>query len=215
MSYLMELPFNKSHLRKTLLVLWFPSIAVTFFAAGSLILAKDNPPQDLLSLDTTSAQSASLYAAAPLRGAVLGDSIIADTDTRVAIVRSYLQSKNSPMVNSAGTFITVADRYDLDWRLLIAISGNESNFGKRIPSGSHNAWGWGIPTGAQSGLAFANWDNAIETVGRGLRTNYFNKGYTTLRQIESKYTPPSAANPNHPWVAGVSHFMAELEGHRL
>ncbi len=155
--------------------------------------------------------NASLFAAAPPHGQVLGESVIADADTRTHILRKFLQSYNSPLANHAGTFVTVADKYDLDWRLLPAIAGIESGFGKRIPRNSFNAWGWGIPTGAQSGIGFDSWDEGIETVGRGLRKGYLNRGYVTLRQMESRYTPPSAANPEHPWVNGVEHFMWELE----
>src|SRR5690606_408949 len=155
-----------------------------------------------------------LFAAAPPRGQVLGDSIVAGTDARVAIVSEYLRYRNSPMVGSAATFVAVADKYDLDWRLLVAIAGKESSFGKFIPPGSYNAWGWGIPTGAQRGIGFSSWDEGIDTVANGLRKHYFNKGYDTLIEIESKYTPPSAAQADHPWVAGVSQFMHEIENFR-
>jgi membrane-bound lytic murein transglycosylase B len=153
----------------------------------------------------------SLFAAAPPHGQVLGESLDSNADTRSKRLEKYLRSYRSPMAAHAGTFITVADRYDLDWRLLPAIAGVESGFGKRIPRGSFNAWGWGIPTGAKSGLGFDSWDHGIETVARGLRVKYFNAGFTTLRAIESRYTPPSAAQASHPWASGVAKFMGELD----
>ncbi len=211
----MELPFKRVHLRKTLLVLWFPSIAICLMAAGGLIANEGAIPEKLDQIDTVSAADAGLYASAPLRGAVLGDSVVAGSDSRVAMVEGFLKSHRSPMAGSAGTFVSIADKYNLDWRLLVAIAGKESSFGKRIPKNSFNAWGWGIPTGAQSGIAFSSWDAGIETVARGLRRGYFDKGHDTLLKIEKRYTPPSAAQPDHPWVRGVSQFMEDLENYRL
>jgi hypothetical protein len=141
----------------------------------------------------------------------LGESLVADNDTRIHILQKFLRSYGSPLASHAGTFIAVADEYNLDWRLLPAIAGAESTFGKYTPKNSYNAWGWGIPTGAQSGLGFDSWDHGIETVGQGLRQKYLNKGYTTLRKMEARYTPPSAAQASHPWVTSIEQFMLEME----
>jgi hypothetical protein len=127
------------------------------------------------------------------------------------MLERYLKAERSPLASHAATFIAVADRYDLDWRLLPALAGAESGFGQHIPKNSFNAWGWGIPTGAKSGVGFDSWDDGIETVGRGLKTKYIDKGYTTLLKMESKYTPPSAAQASHPWVSSIEQFMLELE----
>lgn len=199
---------RQRHLRRTLLLLWFPSMLLLLITTG-VLLSQNSLPQPVLQLAAST--SGSMYAAAPPNNQVLGDSIVADHDARVQILTKYLKAQKSPLANHAGTFVTVADKYSLDWRLLPAIAGKESGFGRVIPSGSHNAWGWGIPTGAKSGHAFSTWDAAIETVGRGLREKYYNRGYDTLMEIESLYTPPSAARPDHPWKNGVAGFMAEIE----
>lgn len=197
--------------RRTLLALWLPSTLLLLVVGGVFI----SQPNALDTLDRFSAGNDDrLFAAAPPRGAVLGDSIVIDHDARAHMLETYLRQRGSPMASHAGTFIAVADKYDLDWRLLPAIAGAESTFGKFTPKQSHNAWGWGIPTGAQKGIGFSSWDQGIETVGLGLRTKYFDQGYTSLRKIESRYTPPSAANPNHPWVAAVEQFMYEIENTR-
>lgn len=209
----MEQPKHRAYLRRTLLLLWFPSIALTI-ATSALLLSGSNEPTESVSFIPLEHSNSSLFAAAPPRTQVLGDSLVAGTDARVSIIADYLTSHNSPMVSAAPAFVAVADKYDLDWRLLVAIAGKESSFGKYIPPGSYNAWGWGIWTGQQSGIGFSSWEEGIEAVGYGLRTHYFNKGYDTLMKIESKYTPPSAANPEHPWVRGVSQFMSELENYR-
>jgi hypothetical protein len=198
--------------RRAILSIWLPSSLMLIITSGMLLADLGESPQILPF--TSSVVSNGLFAAAPPKGAVLGDSVIANADQRTAILSRYLRDKNSPMAGSAGTFTAMADKYRLDWRLLVAIAGKESTFGKRIPPGSYNAWGWGIPTGAQSGIAFSSWDTGIETVARGLRTKYFDRGADTLAEIERSYTPPSAADPRHPWRTGVGEFMAEIENYR-
>src|SRR5690349_15718779 len=67
-------------------------------------------------------------------------------DFRVIALARYLESVDSPLAPHAELFIKEADRNNLDWRLVPAIAGLESSFGKHIPSDSYNAWGWGIFT---------------------------------------------------------------------
>src|SRR5258706_9253508 len=84
-----------------------------------------------------------------------------EPDVRVTRLHSFLQSYDSPLADEAKTFIQEADKNNLDWKLVAAISGVESTFGKQIPPGSYNGWGWGIPTGAQSGIGFKDWGDGI------------------------------------------------------
>ena len=57
-------------------------------------------------------------------------------DTRVKVLTSYLKQYDSPLVPYAADFVETADKYNLDWRLVAAISGVESTFGKQIPYNS-------------------------------------------------------------------------------
>ena len=97
--------------------------------------------------------------------------------------------------------------YGLDWKLVAAISGVESGFGKVLPSGSHNAWGWGIPTGSSGGIKFASWEEGIATVSHGLKTKYVNRGAHTIDQIGSIY----AASPA--WPGKVRFFMNKIHAY--
>lgn len=127
-----------------------------------------------------------------------------DKDTRIKKLSSILSRYNSPMNTSADTFIEIADKYNLDWKLVAAISGVESGFGNHIPYGSYNAWGWGIFTGESSGITFNNWDEGIEEVSRGIKTGYIDRGAITLDQIGNIY----AASPT--WSTKVRHFMNQI-----
>lgn len=126
-------------------------------------------------------------------------------DSRVDIVKQYLESYNSPLSEYAADIIHFADAYGIDFRMIPAIAQQESNLCKKIPEGSFNCWGWGIHS--KGTLGFQSYTEAIEIVTRGLKTEYFDKGYSTPEEIMSKYTPSSPGT----WANGVSLFMQEME----
>jgi hypothetical protein len=126
-------------------------------------------------------------------------------DTRVDHLRAYLKSHNSPMADDAAVFVREADRNNLDWKLVVAIAGAESTFGKHIPTGSYNGWGWGIPTGAHSGIGFKDWEHGIMTVSEGLKKNYVDRGAVTIEQMGRIY----AASPR--WAGNVRYFIGKIE----
>ncbi|HCR81422.1 hypothetical protein A2875_04175 [Candidatus Gottesmanbacteria bacterium RIFCSPHIGHO2_01_FULL_46_14] len=125
-------------------------------------------------------------------------------DTRATKLHAYLESHNSPLASESGHFIAEADRLGLDWRLVAAIAGVESTYGKQIPNGSYNAWGWGIPTGATWGIAFGDWKGGITTVSEGLKYNYIDKGAVTINQMGRMY----AASPAWSWK--VRYFIDQI-----
>ena len=80
----------------------------------------------------------------------------ATADERVAILENFLEGYNSPLAKYSEVFIATADKYELDWRLIPAITGVESTFGKRIPYNSFNAYGW-----ANGVYKFTSWEESI------------------------------------------------------
>src|SRR5262249_29143298 len=78
-------------------------------------------------------------------------------DQRAVILKDYLAQYNSPLENHAQDFVDAADSYGIDWKLVPAISGVESTFGKAIPGG-FNGWGWGV-YGTQA-IYFKSWREA-------------------------------------------------------
>lgn len=146
-----------------------------------------------------------VHAASPEAGAAAQLTFAQITrDERIDQLRAYLTMHNSPLAGEAAHFIAEADRLDLDWKLVAAIAGTESTFGKHVPGGSYNAWGWGIPTGAQSGIAFATWKDGITTVSEGLKYRYVNRGAVSVEQIGRIY----AASPR--WAGNVRFFLNEI-----
>jgi hypothetical protein len=117
--------------------------------------------------------------------------------------------KGTPLQGQGRTFWQAGRRYRVDPRLLVAIAGAESSFGKH-QSGARNPFGWG------PGIDFPSYEAAIETVAKGLRENYLNQGLKTIAQIGSKYAPAGAGNDptnlNSHWTQNVSKFYRELGG---
>jgi hypothetical protein len=130
-----------------------------------------------------------------------------ESDSRVRILREYLEKNNSPLVPYAGTFVRVADKYNIDWKLVAAISGVESTFGREIPNDSYNGWGWGIY--GDNMIRFSSWEEGIETVSEGLRTRYMDKwGAKDVYEIGRLY----AASPT--WAQRVEYFMNRIEDYQ-
>ena len=123
-------------------------------------------------------------------------------DEEARILAEYFSLHNSPLANHAQDFIDAAKEYNLDWRLVAAISGVESTFGKFIPGG-YNGWGCGV-YGNQA-IYFKSWREGIFTVSKGLRENYLNKGLTDPYQMNKNY----AASPA--WGGKVAYFMKDME----
>lgn len=129
-------------------------------------------------------------------------------DTRVTILEAYLKAHNSPLAPNAKTFVNAADKYNLDWRFVAAISGIESTFGQQIPYESYNAWGWGIY--GDNMIRFASFDEGIETISKGLREQYINEwGAQDTYEIGRIY----AASPT--WASRVEYFMQSMKEYEL
>jgi hypothetical protein len=128
-----------------------------------------------------------------------------ESDARPEILKQYLMYYKSPLAPFAAYVVEVADKYQIDFRLITAIAQQESNLCKIIPPGSYNCWGWGIHS--EGTLGFSSFSEGIETVSEGLKTEYLDKGYQTVEEIMSKYTPLS----NGSWAYGVNKFLGEME----
>ncbi len=148
------------------------------------------------------------YTAPPPGETVLGKSIVRK-EARPLILQKYLEAHNSPLAKQAELLVKTADKYDLDWRLLPAIAGQESTFCRNIPKDSYNCWGWGIHT--RGTLGFPGWEEAIETVAKGLKNEYIDKGYRTPEEIMPKYCPRSITEAGGSWAKGIRHFLWEMD----
>lgn len=122
-------------------------------------------------------------------------------DYRVTNLRKFLIKYNSPLFDYAQDFVVYADIYGLDYRIIPAITGVESTFGKRIPVNSYNAYGW-----ANGEYRFTSWEDSIEHVSMTLKTKYIERGAPTIAQIARRYAPPSST-----WGSKVKFFMRKID----
>ncbi len=132
--------------------------------------------------------------------AVLENSIPA-VDKRAIKLKKFLESYGSPLAEYAENFIESADKYGLDWKLVPAIAGVESTFGKNIPAGSFNAYGW-----ANGAFYFESWEQSIDLVSETLKEKYIDRGLDTPYKMGPVYAPPSKT-----WAYKVIYFMNKLE----
>lgn len=126
-------------------------------------------------------------------------------DGRAAKLRRYLRTLNSPLFDHADLLVEEADKFGYDYRLLVAISLQESLACRKIPENSYNCWGWGIY--GNTVTRFGSYEEAITTVSAGMKKNYLDKGLITTEQIMSKYTPGSDGS----WSRAVRFFFHKIE----
>ncbi len=141
---------------------------------------------------------------------VKADSVKVDlsyADGRAANLKRFIRkyNPNSPLYDLADYIVKISDKYGLDYRLLVAIAMQESNLCKVIPKDSHNCWGWGIY--GNKITRFKSYEEAIETVAKGLKEKYVDKGHYTIYTIMKKYNPSSKGS----WGNAVKKFFLMLE----
>ena len=127
--------------------------------------------------------------------------VIISVDQRLEMLEMFLKKKNSPLAPYSDYFIEIADKYGLDWTLMPAISGIESNFGKKMPEGSNNPFG----LGGRSLVTFQNLYDAIEYEGKLLAKDY---KIASNRAIGSIYCPQHECNQK--WAVTVTSFSEEI-----
>lgn len=175
------------------------TLAVSLF---SLISLKQSP---VIIVDDANRTGVKVYASLPREFPKVSDEI-ESADARPAIIKQYLERYKSPLLGHEDYIVRKSDEYGLDFRLITAIAQQESNLCKIIPPETYNCWGWGIHS--RGTLGFNSYEEAIDTVMKGLKSEYIDKGFTTPDTIWKKYTPSS---PDGAWAKGVNQFMGEME----
>lgn len=121
------------------------------------------------------------------------------SDLRVVALENIFAKYNSPLQGQAEHYVHYADKYDIDWKLLPAISGLESTFAQFMIPNSHNAYGWG-----GGYIDFNSWEHGIDVISKSLKTNYYDRGADTIPKIGPIY-----AEATH-WSATVTRFSDEI-----
>ncbi len=124
-------------------------------------------------------------------------------------IDGYLARKQSPMAGLGESLSGYSRQYNVNPRLVIAISGAETTFGRHLCA-DNNAWNWFHHRNcAQS--PFENYPQGAERVTRFMRSSYLNRGYTTIELIRYKYCTSGCEN----WISLVTAFHDEMPESRL
>lgn len=109
----------------------------------------------------------------------------------------FLARHRSPLAGYASHLVQAGATYGVDPRLVVAIAGVESSYGKRCRG--HNAWGWN-----NGRTRWESWPESIDNYTRLLAERYPN--WRNIRRIAPIY------NPNTPeaWGRKVKGLMASI-----
>src|SRR5262245_44029522 len=126
----------------------------------------------------------------------------------------YLRGRGSPLADHVPDIIRSANRYRIDPRLIVAISGGETSFGTRGRGPSvYNAWGIG------PGRSYGSWAEGIDAAAKLLRTGYIGQGLTSIQGIQKKWAPVGAGNDprnlNSNWMSTIGQFYTDFGGNPM
>lgn len=82
---------------------------------------------------------------------------------RADAINKFFKDRSMPLHGTGMTFVLVAEKYGLDWRLLPAIGVRESSGGKAACG--YNAFGWGS---CKLNHNYHSYEEAIEAIGKNL-----------------------------------------------
>jgi len=209
----------KSGPLSTKLFAFFLALPLAFLlvSSGAILFSANyllGHPISITKLLGANGDNYSVFGSQPPPSIALGVSYVPE-EARPYLMRHFLESYNSVLAPYTDFILETSEKYGLDWRLLVGISGNESLFGKAIPRNPadpyrpcYNAWGWGVHS--RGTLCFSSWEEGIEKVAKGLKEKYVDQGLTTIDLIMTKYAPVSVMN-GYPWADNVKFFMERLE----
>jgi hypothetical protein len=126
-------------------------------------------------------------------------------------IDTYFRKYHMPLEGFGMKMVQEAEKNDIDWRLLAAISARESTGGihacKKV---SFNPFGWG-----SCKIGFDSYDKAIETVAKNLGGNNPNTahhyGDKNTKEILQKYNPPSIVAKYADQVIKIMHEIGPEE----
>ena len=101
---------------------------------------------------------------------------------RADAINKFFKDRSMPLHGTGMTFVLVAEKYGLDWRLLPAIGIRESSGGKAACG--YNPFGWGSCKLSN----FSSYEQAIEALGKNLgggnpKTARYYAGNTTREKL--------------------------------
>lgn len=168
-------------------------------SAGSTpIFEIPSDPGEIVLLESSMLRGRIRHAALARR---LAQEIWFDGDQTVVTVHQlqrFLSKQASPMADHSGAIIGAANRHGIDPRLIVAIAGVESTFGRNC--GGFNAWGWN-----NGKTRWSSWEHSIEAFARLFSQNY--PMHHNVKRMAPRY------NPNTPdaWSRKVTLLISQID----
>lgn len=124
-------------------------------------------------------------------------------DVRAVKLGRWFEQKKCPPINLTliDSYIESADKYGIDYRLLPAISMQESTCLKHYPPQTNNPYGW-----ASARVGFDSLPAAIDFVTDKLANGHYYAGKTLTKKL-------NAYNPNPEYAPKIIKFMNDIENY--
>lgn len=139
------------------------------------------------------------------------DTKITHIDSKAERIDSVFRKYKCPLAGFGQVFVDEAEKNEIPYWLLPAISFQESGCGKLTPKiggiETFNLFGWAV--WGNNTHSFDSYEHAIQTVSKYMYTKFYSKNITELCEIMKVYTPPSAGS----WCRGVGYFAEEIESY--
>lgn len=131
---------------------------------------------------------------------------------RAQKIDAYFGKWNLPLAGHGAEFVAAAEKNNIPWNMLAAISFVETTGGKfacKNPNAAFNAYGWGS---CRNGFGFESWTDGINKISAHLGGNHENTDQfykdATPREILEAYNPPSIVPHYADKVMGI---MGKIE----
>ena len=135
-----------------------------------------------------------------VNGQVLG---VAINDIRPFLISNFL--KGTRLEPYSHYIVETSDKYNIDYRLIPAIAMKEGGGGNAVPESTHNSWGF-----ENGSTRWTTWEEAIDNVGKTLKTKYVDHGLVTPEQIMAVYAPPQLLTGGK-WAQDINYFFSKME----
>jgi hypothetical protein len=126
------------------------------------------------------------------------------TAPNAAQLEDYFKKKAPKLEGTGQDFVSLGKQYNVDPRLIAAIAGGETTFGKHVCA-QNNAWNW-FHRHTCPPSVFASYAEGIDRVSKFMRLSYINKGYDTIPKIRLKYCAVGCDN----WIKLITQFHDEM-----
>ncbi len=123
--------------------------------------------------------------------------IMKERQAKIDKLAGYLRKVNSPMAPFAGTIIEEAESCGANYRIIVAIAGNESGYG-RVSYKLYN------PYGFLNGVQYAGWEASLSDLTCKV-AKYTNK-YTDIYTLGKVY---GAHNPEQ-WAKNINWHLSQI-----